>query len=394
MNKARIVDFYSIKTFHEMFNVSFILLCSEIYSEVDILLGRTTYENLLLLCNNNKISIPDNISFKISRVCEKDTKWGAFMRICMGSFKILKEYFLLSKTNTLILNYSNVFAYPFLLFINRFIKKKILVTFHGDLELLSKKQVQKNKISFWYSLIYKCSFKHLLSRSNVYILVLGASIKNSIVELYPQVKQNIISINHPYIFPDEDRILEVVDLMKNCDILTIGVLGALDEKRGLFQFLQLAEYFKKQIVAGKLVLKSIGKRPKDINVDKWNYIHWGTESAMSRNEFEKNVYSLDYILCLYPVDSYKFTASGVAMDALRFMKPIIALQNNYLRTITNGYKVGFEASTLDEIKEVIEAELHRKTEPMTFNVDLLKMRTFFGISYNAHLLKTSLLGKN
>lgn len=60
------------------------------------------------------------------------------MRICMGNFKILKEYFLLSKTDTLILNYSNVFAYPFLLFINRFIKKKVLVTFHGDLELLSK----------------------------------------------------------------------------------------------------------------------------------------------------------------------------------------------------------------------------------------------------------------
>lgn len=253
--------------------------------------------------------------------------------------------------------------------------------------------MKKNKISFWYSLIYKCSFKYLLSRSNVYILVLGASIKNSIIELYPQVEQNIISINHPYIFPDEERILEVVDLMKNCDILTIGVLGALDEKRGLFQFLQLAEYFKKQIVAGKLILKSIGKKPKDLNVDKWDYIQWGTESAMSRNEFEKNIYSLDYILCLYPVDSYKLTASGVAMDALRFMKPIIALQNNYLRTITKGYKVGFEASTLDEIKEIIETELHRKTEPMTFKVDLLKMRTFFGISYNAHLLKVSLLGK-
>lgn len=393
MSKAKIIDFYSVKSFHEMFNVSFILLCGEIYSEIKVTLGKTTYKNLLHICKNNKIIIPDNVSFKINKVYEKDTKWGAFIRICIGSLKIWKEYFFLPKANTLILNYCNVFAYPFLLLANRFINRRMLITFHGDLELLSKKKIKKHKISFLYSIIYKCSFQHLLAKSNVHILVLGTSIKNSIIELYPQVERNIISINHPYIFPPENEIFKG-NTLKNSNVLTIGVLGHLDKERGLDQFLQLAKYFKREIEDGKLILKSIGKRPKDIDLDQWSYIQWGTESVMSRSDFERNVYSLDYILCLYPVDSYNFTASGVAMDALRFMKPLIALQNNYLRTISKGYKIGFEVFTMNEIQKIIEAELYRKTDPIIFKNDLLKMRTLFSIKYNAHLLESFLFEKD
>lgn len=389
MCKAKIKDFYSVNSFHEMFNISFILLCGKIFSEVDVELGKSTYDNLICLIESNRIELPKNISFKISKVFEKDSKLGALMRILLGSFSILYKYIFISKADTLILNYSNVFAFPFILICNRFIRKKVLITFHGELELLSDKSLKKYKLSFLYSIIYKFSFRYLLSGSNIRILVLGASIKNSVVQLYPLIKDNIISINHPYLFQEEVIYSNKEDSSK-CDILTIGILGYLDEKRGLCEFLQLAEYFKEQIKEGKLVLKSIGKRPANIDIKEWNFIQWGPEGVMPRNDFERNVYSLDYILCLYPVDSYNFTASGVAMDALRFMKPIIALQNNYLQTITSGYKIGFQESTLDKIKEIILAELHTKTDTEIFSSDLWRMRTLFDVSYNANLLKNSL----
>lgn len=388
MNEAKIVDFYSIKSFHEMFNISFVLMCSEIFSQVEVLLGKTAYENLLLLCHNNKISMPENVSIRVKFVCEKESQWGAFIRTLIGGFRVLKEYLFLSANTTFVLNYSNVFAFPFLLIINRFLKKKVLITFHGDLELLAASPISKGKPSFWYACIYRWSFLRLLPKSNSKILVLGSSIRENLLKLYPRTKHSIISINHPYIFPQNSECLNTK--LKRTDVLTLGVLGRLDAKKGLHQLLYLAKHFEKQVVIGRLVLKSIGGKPHGINNDDWKCIEWGTEQAMSRSDFEKQISTVDYILCLYPVDSYKITASGIAMDALRFLKPIIGLRNNYLKALTEKYKVGFVVDSVDEIIEIINKELSDKTLPTQFESELFRMRNIFKVSYNAQLLKAAL----
>lgn len=385
MYKAKIIDFYSIKSFHEMFNLSFILMCSKIFSQVEVSLGKTSYDNLLLLSCNTASSIPENVFIKVNNVCEKDTQWGAFLRMFMGGFRILKEYFFLFPNTTLILNYSNVFAFPTLLFINRFFKKKLLIVFHGDLELLAGNRISKSKPSFWYASIYKLSFSRLLSQSNTKIIVLGDSIRQNLLELYPSIESNVISINHPYIFSDKTQ----------CDSsgvrpLIIGILGRQDERKGLKQFLYLAKHFEKHILSGKLIFKSIGAIPSEININEWKCIEWGSSQAMSRTIFEEQVSMVDYILCLYPVDSYKFTASGVTMDALRFLKPIIGLRNNYLKKVTEEYKIGFVADTLDELIKVIDTETVNKSDTSLFKSEILKMRHTFGVSYNAELLERNL----
>lgn len=388
MCKAKIVDFYSIKSFHEMFNFSLILICSKIFSHTKIILGKTAYENMLLLARNNVIDIPPNISICVRSVCEKDTQWGALIRTFMGGFRVLKEYLFLSGSTTFVLNYSNVFSFPFLLVVNRFLKRKVLITFHGDLELLATSGISKSKPSFWYASIYKWSFLHLLPTSNSKILVLGETIKENLLKLYPHIEHTIISINHPYIFThgSEDA--------NQTNTLTIGILGRLDEKRGLSQLLYLAKHFERQIFSGQLIFKSIGGRPHDINIDNWKCVEWGTEQTMARNDFEKQVSTVDYILCLYPVSSYKLTASGVTMDALRFLKPIIALRNNYIKSLIEEYKIGFVVDTLEEIVDVINGELCHKTSLVMFNQELLRMRNIFSVSYNMQLLKVGLNERN
>lgn len=388
MCKAKIVDFYSIKSFHEIFNISLILMCSEIFSRVEVILGKTAYENLLLLSQNNAINIPSNLSIRVRSVYEKDNQWGALIRTFMGGFRVLVAYLFLSKDTTLILNYCNVFAFPFMLFLNRFLRKKLLITCHGELELLLASSLQKYKPSFWYTIIYKWSFLYLVHKSNAKILVLGTSIKNNLLKLYPRIKNNVININHPYLFTEKELIKDE-NGKKNIPLI-IGVLGHLNEYKGLSNFLYLGECFKKEIAEGRLILKSIGKLPDNLEIGKYSNILWGGKDVLTRNEFEKQVSQLDYVLYLYPQQSYKLTASGAVLDAVRFLKPIIYLKNDYLCSITKGFKVGFEGATMEELVCVINNELKNKTPITSFRIDLLKMRNMFSVSYNVQLFKSGL----
>lgn len=384
MYKVRIIDFYSIKSFHEMFNLSLILMCSEIFAKVDVVLGKSSLSNMMYLCDNLKTELPKNISISTKSVCEKDSSWGAFIRTFVGGFQFLKEYIFLGKDICLIFNYCNPFAFPFLLLLNRFFRKKIVITCHGDLELLEKCPKQIWKPSFWYSKIFKVSFKYLLSKSNVSVLVLGTSIKDNIITIYPAVEANIIAINHPYIFSN------VKAMQNHSNTLNIGALGYLNEQKGLSAFLQIANHFSRQIQDGKLILKSIGRRPNEVNTNDWPDIKWGGISAMNRDEFEKEINTLDYILCLYPVDSYKFTASGALMDAFRFLKPVIGLRNNFYKSIPAQYKIGYIGDTLDEVFSFINSELSQKTDTQIWISELLKVQDLYKISYNAQLLKSAL----
>ena len=367
-----------------MFNLSLILMCSDIFTRVDVVLGKSSFFNLRYLCNNLGVQFPENISISTKSICEKETSWGAFVRTFMGGFQFLREYVSLEMDTCLISNYCNPFALPFILLLNRILKKKVVITCHGDLELLEKCSGKIWKPSFLYSKIFKVCFKYLLSKSYVNILVLGSSIKENITAMYPVVENNIIVINHPYIFSNAKK------MHSYSNALIIGTLGRLNKQKGLSAFLQVARHFDQQIQDGKLILKSIGGKPCEINTKDWMNIKWGEEYAMSRDEFEKEINTLDYILCLYPVDSYKFTASGIIMDAFRFLKPIIGLRNNFFKSIPVHYKIGYIGETLEEVIGFIDKELSQKTDPKILIPEILKARELFNISHNSQLLNLAL----
>lgn len=63
-----------------------------------------------------------------------------------------------------------------------------------------------------------------------------------------------------------------------------------------------------------------------MNIDLPNNLGKG---FVPRDELEARVKKLDFILYLYPTDSYQLMASGAILDALSLQKPIIALKNDY-----------------------------------------------------------------
>lgn len=354
-NKAKILDTYSIKSFHEMYNLSFLLMCEKIFDEVELTIGKTAYQCMNNLCKANQVVLTDKVRVKVCLVYETDTTVGSLIRIFCGFWLILYSYFRLSKQTYLLFNNCNVLVLPWLLLFNRALKKNVVITLHGDVEYLVNGDKQFWKPWFWFGMIYKFSFAYLVRRSGVRLIALSESIKQNVLQIYPQIEANMISINHPYLFHDEESLEKDTSVADKR--LTIGVLGRLDKTRGLDDFLYIVKHFKADLEAGALVLKSIGGRPFGLDVDIWKEVEWGDIRPMSREDFDAKVLSLDYILCLYPVNSYRLTASGVAMDSLEYLKPIIGLKNHFLSAMPHSEEIGFLYDTVDGVIGRIEMEL-------------------------------------
>lgn len=343
-NKVKIVDYYGVKSFHEVFNTALAIMCSHIFNEVKYKAGRSSCEIIKKSFNAHKKN--DSIHFLPRPVCEMDTNLGAFIRTIWGGFVTIKEY-LFSKRNTvLIFNYTNPLSMPIILILNYLLRKKVIFVMHGELELQLKQNILIFKPAFWYRLFHRVCLKYFFNGNRAIILVLGDSIKNNLSKLFPSITPNVCSMWHPYFIED-------YAIKERQNVLTIGTIGVMKKEKGLDSFIRLSEELDNLIREKKLILKSIGKIEDAIVVNS-NNIQWiGSKGLMPRKEFEDALQTLDYILYLYPSDSYKLTASGAIMDAIKFRKPIIALHNDYFDSLLKDVCIGYVVNDIPEMVSVI-----------------------------------------
>lgn len=386
MNIIKIIDFYSINNFHEIVNFCLLKCFCKIFSTVEYKIGKSAYYNIKKQIEKENITI-SNLKLEKKWVVEKDTLLGAFLRIIFGLFIVLKEYTFLRKNEYLYINYNNPFALPIILFLNKFHNKKVLIIFHGELELLLTK-VPKRKLSFLYTTLNRFSFKHLLNKSNIKIIVLGNSIKNNLSSLFPKIKDNIISINHPYVFKEKQN-----SNIRFNNPLTIGTVGVLNQQKGLYELIDISNHFSKEIKAGNLKIKVIGKTENIFNKSDYKNITWSPDGFIPRDIFDKEIDTLDFILYLYPKDSYKLTASGAIFDAFSREKPIIALENDYFKATIENMKVGYMCNSIAEIESTIEYLLSKDYLQIkeSFTNDIKDIKRHFEIDYVTNQLKLAII---
>lgn len=385
MRTLKIIDFYSINNFHEIVNFSLLQCFSKIYSDVIYIVGNSAYENVQKLSKQNNIEF-SNVTFKPKWVVEVTHPVGALLRMFFGFFFFLKEYLSLKKGETIFYNYNNPFALPFIALLNHFLKKDIIIIFHGELEFFIT-SIPFYKLNAIYKVFNYITFKYLLKNSNIKILLLGNSIKKNLVDIFPQVSELIISINHPYIFSEINS--KSFKLNKK---LTIGTVGLLIPEKGLYELFNISNEFKKEISENKLEIKIIGKVPAYIDKENYKEITWMSNEYIPREIFNQEIDTLDFILFLYPTNSYKLIASGALLDALSKEKPIIALNNSYFEECFENHEVGYLCNSTNEIIKTIIKLMHSDKDKMydlfINNIRLLKNK--FSIEYNTKLLKQQL----
>ena len=75
---------------------------------------------------------------------------------------------------------------------------------------------------------------------------------------------------------------------------------------------------------------------------------------LSRDEYDRRIQELDYILYFYSSDAYKITASGAIFDAINMRKPIIAIRNDYFQYLFDTYgEFGYLVDDIYQMREMI-----------------------------------------
>ena len=390
MKKIKIVDFQSINDFHEMINLSIAIICNNIFEETIYKSGKSSNQNIKKLyesySKNKKRN--SNIIFIPKYVYDYQNKLAFQIRIILGFFITIFEYITTQKKKEVLLyTYTNAFSFPIILGLNVILQKKIIFLMHGELELQLKKNIPIYKPTKWYKTFHNIGFKYLLPHTNACILVLGDSIKMNLCKIHPQIINNVISICHPYIINKQTN----VNISSISKTLNIGTIGLMNQSKGLNDLIKLSELLSEEINKNKLKISSIGK-VTDIDINKYNQIKWiGGKESIPRKIFEEEIEKLDYILYLYPTSSYKLTASGAILDAIKLKKPIIGLNNDYFKYIMQNDAIGYMANNIYEIADTIKQLINTPQNRKDFSLQFQKLSEKISITYNTELLKNELI---
>jgi hypothetical protein len=342
-NKAIYIDTFSINTQHENFNAAVLYMCNQIFSSVSCICNETNFINISKIAKLN-----NSIKFKRVYVIKGNSKYSLFFRYLFSSISNVFYILLTPKDSVLILPFNNLFSLRILNWLNKYLKRKILIFCHGELEGLS---VDYNPNGILAKIIKKLSINFFLNnrieiQKSIYFVILGDKLLSNLSSTIDRRKlMKFISLDHPYFFEFKEKVSKSSTNKK----LHLGTIGSMSNAKGylsLIKFLQSIE---------NLVLFSyehIGKFVVNKNIiSKFNFDRNISNIELSRNEYNEIIESLDYILFFYPTSTYKLTASGAVLDSILHEKPILALKNDYFQYLFE--KFGPFGNLYENIEQMI-----------------------------------------
>lgn len=352
------INSYANKDHHEQFNTILLLALSSFF-EVKIYSGIEAKNNMHKILEKNGFERNfNNIKSTNLFILKGTSKWTVFFRYILGT--LYNIYILLSsnKNDILIYNFNNSLSLYFLNKLNFFLKRKILIFCHGEMELLIN-----NEGGFLAKLLrWNLRYFFLKKRNiNISFCVLGDRVIENLKLIIGENIKCFYSIDHPYFFNKKtDK-----NINNNKNIVSFATIGELNIFKGLYSYINLLE----KVNIKDKSFSIIGNTTDHIEeLEKKNIIIKGKNHYLDRKEFENLISNIDYALYFYSSNKYKLTASGAIFDAINARKPIIALENDYFRYLFQKYgNIGYLCKDIDEMAEVINNI--KKEKKTIFNFD-------------------------
>lgn len=317
------------RTLHYEFNMNYLKIIVEIYKDEEVVYYGDQDQIKML-----QKDLCDYINVKFENIKILDIEKENKIKLLINEYKNLKKIFSLKSQNFFIVNYL-----PHTILFSKILKnknQKINGILHG-LELLYEK-----KINLYNLFDFAIKFK---GNKRIKYIVLGESILKNLLEIKPNLKPFLYSIDHPYSFENNKVI---INKTFNNKLINIGTVGAATLKKGFGNLIKISNY---KNMNKKYKFFHIGRL--DDNIENTENIEIPSQKkVLSMDEYSNYIKQLDYILYFYPKESYKLTASGAIFDALKFNKPIIAIKNEYFEYIFN--KVGQVGFLFDNVEEIID----------------------------------------
>lgn len=349
MNRIIYIDYTSHGVIHEIYNSSSAEMLSIIFDRVDYYASKDSIE----VCKKMFKTIPENIYFHKLFVPNPDkSKINLFLFYFLPILGSI--YFLLKamKNDVIFFNSNPPWAFPFINKIACLIKNKIIIVFHGELEILIDKKKKLNRFSH-YSIMLLKKNKFKISK-NLFICCLGEGIKNRLLLLVTEdKKKQIIYFEHTAIFNNF-----VVNKTPNKNNIKIGITGTVHPlKSSINDLLEFAKKIKHihnveiyvigRVYCDPIILENMGI----------NYINGAQNKSLSRIQIDSIISEMDYLVYLYQFGSNQLTASGAVFDAINAEKYILALKNDYfIDLFDNRVNAGSLFNSFDDIINFISIQ--------------------------------------
>lgn len=234
----------------------------------------------------------------------------------------------------------------------------VIVVIHGELELL-KQSASLRKVERLMGQLLKKSFK--INAKSVKYLILGKSIRDAILEYGFLKEDQLITIEHPYVFP------LVEEYSKDSDLI-FGHIGVAKKSKHSDKFFGFGQKFKENILRKEVEFIVIGRVLPDVQFATNSLVRYiDTKTFLPREEYIKLCNTIKYAVFLYDDENYELTSSGAFMDALSFHKPILCLRNKFFENLFNSvpYKIGWLLDDIEQIEQKIE-QIINKDEDLDF----------------------------
>ena len=182
---------------------------------------------------------------------------------------------------------------------------------------------------------------------------MGDSIKRELVEKFgDDISKSIISLDHPYVYGDDDNLLGNNNLDKPIRIGSVG--EALLAKNSQYIF-EIAKRFYKEINNNDVNFEIIGRMEEGVRILANDYVDYSrTNDLLDEKMFAKKVTQINYMIFFYNDEHYTLSASGAFFDAVKYEKPIISLKNKFFEEYFLRYgDIGYMCDSLDEINKCI-----------------------------------------
>ncbi|HEV2176513.1 MAG TPA: hypothetical protein VGW33_04825 [Terriglobia bacterium] len=231
----------------------------------------------------------------------------------------------------------------------------VLATLHGVLASIDQPQPRKP----WHWATSLRQVLQLPHPKQLTYLVLGASIRASLVEAMPAAAVHFEAVDLPYLMPADDRGITPPD-----GLIRFGFFGAgrADEK-GLDKFFRLAREVNHHELGARGEFVMVGfLADVDIATPEGSPVE-ASRHPLSSEEYSNRARHLTYALGIADPLHYRLVASASFFDGLRYGKPGIYLRNPYLEYYFGRLgDVGYLCDSYEEVRDVVLSTLREFPE--------------------------------
>lgn len=330
-------DTFSIGAFHETFNASSLLMFSEIYPQIIYRAPRSSKQNVEILIGD----FPPNVTYKPVFFLAGLGHWGNFLRYLSSAIWNIILVLYQKHDEVLYFNYNSLWATRIVNAIVKIRKTKVIITCHGELEYLQN-NIKLNALAQAGLNLFTNSRWNIAD--GLYFCVLGESILKNIPKVVAgKHLAKFISYEHSFI-PHQ-----MEERAKEDKKFRIGTVGTVREYKGLNQLLSIGNALKGN---PNIVFYALGRVTCDPNLllqANVQFIPGSEKDYVSKDILNQYIDSMDCLIFTYPVDKYKFTASGALFDAIDRENVILSLHNDYFDGIYERVNIGKQFSSLVEM---------------------------------------------